>query len=116
MPVTVRGTDILFNDNTTQSTAAGAPTTAQVLSATAGASVGAVGTYALMKSANTTAVGPGGTKAGSNLRFTYANDVPTNGFSGTAGSGTWRCMGNDPSGVDEYSNPRYHVTVWLRIS
>ena len=52
MAITVSGTSITFNDATTQTTAytgsAPAPTTAQVLSAYAGAAFSDVGTYALV--------------------------------------------------------------------
>ena len=47
MTITVGGSAITFPDATTQSTAATAPTTTQVLNAYAGASVGAVGTYTI---------------------------------------------------------------------
>ena len=119
MAVTVRGTDILFNDGTTQSTAAGAITTTSVLNATAGASVGAVGSYAYLVSAVTGATAPGGTKAGSSLR--YASSRIVGAASGaTSGSpipaGTWRCMGYDGTFTDAYNNVTGFATLWLRIS
>jgi hypothetical protein len=118
MAITVGGTTITFNDGTTQSTAGGAPTTAQVLNATAGASVGAVGTYALLKATSYTqgVIQPGGTAAGSGLSY---YDVRNGAQSGTA-SGTWRCMGLSNSytqwvccqGQVYYTG----ATLWLRIS
>jgi hypothetical protein len=112
---TANNTTFLRGDGT-WATAGGAPTTAQVLSATAGASVGEVGTYALLRSQNTTAVGPGGTKAGSALRYvhTYVSDgAGSTGTNGTP-SGTWRCMGNDPSFYN--GENQFYQTLWLRIS
>jgi hypothetical protein len=46
MPVTVRGTDILFNDATTQNTAGQPTSTALVLAAYAGTTAGVVGAVA----------------------------------------------------------------------
>jgi hypothetical protein len=107
MPVTVRNTDILFNDGSTQSTAAGAVTTAAVLNATAGASFGGVGTYAVLMMAANTNLAAGATIAGSSLRDVGIGgqtqlSTPYNGgqtvsgpsypFGGTAMSGTWRKM------------------------
>ncbi len=98
------------------------PTTDQVLTATAGASVGAVGTYAECSTTNATAYNPGATIAGSSLRYT--RPVNFGGVScgsyqpssstaeprfGTAPSGTWRCMGYITGGS-------FQVTLWLRIS
>lgn len=103
MAITVSGTSITFNDGTTQTTAGGAPTTAQVLSATAGASAGAVGTYAIRWAANTSWTA-GSTVAGSTVA--------------TGLSGTWRAM---MASFYVYStptcppNPYYHG-VYLRIS
>ena len=59
----------------------------------ANASVGAVGTYAFLQqsSANAGAVNPGGTAAGSTLRYSDA----TGRDNGTGPSGNWRCMGYD---------------------
>ena len=57
----------------------------------ANASVGAVGTYAFLQqsSANAGAVAPGGTVAGSSMRYSDA----TGRDNGTGPSGNWRCMG-----------------------
>jgi hypothetical protein len=80
-------------------------TTTQVLNATAGASVDAVGTYAFA-GLNSGSVATGGTAAGSSLQF--ANVNPT--ISGAL-SGTWRCMGFTDS-----FNLGSRITLWLRIS
>lgn len=103
-----------------------APTTAQVLSATAGASVGAVGTYAWLGSVqvpNPTYTA-GSTAAGSNLRYAgmisgawSASTYPSGmgrGASGTP-SGTWRCMGVAVAGNFDGSYVA-GATLWLRIS
>ena len=79
MPVTVRGGDILFNDGSTQSTAAGAVTTSAVLNATAGASGNAIGSYALT-------VDFGGSFS---INSTRAGSSVAGGL-----SGTWRAMQN----------------------
>lgn len=88
---------VRFNDGTTQTTAATAPTTATVLAATAGASVGAVGTYGVFYYANN--LSPGDTVAGSSLLYTSfvtgVRGLNGDGKSGTAPSGTWRCMGKN---------------------
>jgi uncharacterized membrane protein YebE (DUF533 family) len=118
---------ITFGDATTQSTAATAAalvTTTNVLSATAGASVGAVGTYAMLLNINTnpTVLAAGSTIAGSALRYAFAqnwqsyddywDDRACNAtvYSGTP-SGTWRHMGHYPSGNN--ANP---TGLFLRIS
>ncbi len=105
MPTTLRNTDILFNDATTQSTAfTGIPTT-----------FGAVGTYAVLMMGVNTNLATDGTIAGSSLRYNFtpnsaastlggsANSAPflgrrirsnnsTYDGGGTALSGTWRKM------------------------
>jgi len=101
---TADSTTYLRGDSTWQ-TISTTPTTAQVLSATAGASVGAVGTYALLFNGPATR-SPGDTLAGSSL--TYAG---CDGNNATATSGTWRLMGRN----DNTSN-RQSTSVWLRIS
>ena len=106
MPVTVRNTDILFNDGTTQSTAAGAVTTTAVLNATAGASVGAVGTYANAAPTASITQNPGDTRAGSGLNY---NMPFGSGPGSNIGVGTWRLMGGA-------SGSHQGISVWLRIS
>jgi hypothetical protein len=108
MAITVSGTTITFNDATTQSTAATAGslvTTANVLNATAGASVGVVGTYALLYMNNLDLVAntysAGATFAGSSLAYFgasvtalgsgYVSTVQASSASGP--TGTWRLMG-----------------------
>ena len=101
---TADNTTYLRGDQTWQ-TISTTPTTAQVLTATAGASVGAVGTYALLFNGPATR-SPGDTLAGSSL--TYAG---CDGNNATTVSGTWRLMGRN----DNVSN-RQSTSVWLRIS
>ena len=105
---TANSTTFLRGDGT-WATAGGDPTTTQVLNATAGASVGAVGTYAFMYTGvnNSGSGGPGATIAGSNLRYASTNNLN---WSGTVPSGTWRAMGrwDWPSGEN--------VSMFLRIS
>ncbi len=110
MAVTVRGTDIVFNDGTTQSTANNLPAnTTNVLNATAGASAGAVGTYGLMwQPFTTSSYAPGQTIAGSYLRFASCSGS----VSGAPGTGTWRCMGQASPGETSAGQ----TTLWLRIS
>ncbi len=99
------------------------PTTAQVLSATAGASVGAVGTYAFLINTGTSTVAPGGTVAGSNLRYASVGGQGTGDgwqFTGASGSsdipsGTWRVMGRARYGPYTCVS-LYGISVWLRIS
>ena len=118
MAVTVSGTSITFNDATVQTTAAGAPTTAQVLSATTGATAGAVGSYAWLGfNGSSTTVNFNSTLAGSGLRPAGASSgtfgctiVYTIAFTAAAQTGTWRCMGY-------YSGATYgSASLWLRIS
>lgn len=101
------------------------PTTAQVLSATAGAAVGDVGTYAWLWSTTTTATSVGATKAGSNLRYaglksssggttSSTGSVNMTGNGGTP-AGTWRAMGRDASAAG-YGITDHGMTLWLRIS
>ena len=90
-------------------TSAPAPTTSQVLSATAGASTGAIGTYAfLYNNTGTNYTSAGGTLAGSSLRYGgsydwYNSDTP---------SGTWRLLGN----ARQNNGSGGSSSVWLRIS
>lgn len=125
MAVTVSGTSITFNDATVQSTAATAPTTTQVLNATAGASAGAVGTYCFARSAAGNNIAFGSTIAGSSLRpqsaaYGFAiNQASSNGFftDGAAQTGTWRAMGTyTNSFIVGCGNDWRGATLWLRIS
>lgn len=119
---------ITFGDATSQTTAATAAalvTTTNVLNATAGASVGAVGTYAILMTVaiNPAGLSAGSTIAGSSLRYTYTtnwqdscgswsfrslNSAPP--YSGTP-SGTWRHMGFWPANT--IAQP---ASLFLRIS
>lgn len=104
-----------------------AVSTVQVLNATSGASVGAIGSYALMSCNEGVALSPGAVKAGSSLeyratqagggRFGSGNYVSTAGVSGA--SGTWRLMGNI-NGEYEYGGVNINhgntVSLWLRIT
>lgn len=117
---TANNTTFLRGDQT-WATAGGAPTTDQVLSATAGASVGAVGTYAFLGETTTTTTSAGGTRDGSNLRYagiygspgyfssTEVNTISGSGNGGTP-AGTWRAMGRI------YSSGSAGASIWLRIS
>lgn len=107
MATTIHNTGITFPDSTTQTTAGGAPTTAQVLSATAGASLGAVGTYAAMRN-DFNSRDPGQTVAGTWIRYTATNSDTT--FFGTTPSGTWMAMGYS------VNNGGQRATLYLRIS
>lgn len=79
---------------------------AAVGNAIADLSVGAVGTYALLRKTAGSTTNPGGTASGANLEYAGAlGDT-----SGTSPSGTWRCMGYSPSTGDA------STTIWLRIS
>jgi hypothetical protein len=102
-------------------------TTSEVLSATAAASEGAVGTYVFARRGSNTSFGS--TTAGSNLNPTgavfgitgssgSANNMQTN----SSLSGTWRCMGREtatqasaPDQSDQVSTIR-GATLWLRIA
>jgi len=119
---TANSTTFLRGDNT-WATAGGTPTTNQVLSATAGASAGEIGTYALLGRDASGSLSFGSTYAGSGL-FACGIGAPDgsgwgtssifsvvgSGSGGFARSGTWRCMGNFFAG----SSPA--ATVFLRIS
>ncbi len=107
---TADSTTFLRGDQTWQ-TISTSPTTAQVLSATAGASADAVGTYAFMRTTSNSSNATGTTRAGSSLRFNNARS--TSDVGGTA-SGTWRCMG--ATGDENTYGSAVLATLWLRIS
>jgi len=73
---------------------------------TPSSSVGAVGTYALLRNTNNTTLNAGDTVSGG---LEYAN---SGGSSSGSASGTWRCMGYTEGGA---GNARI-TTVFLRIS
>jgi hypothetical protein len=87
---TANNTTFLRGDQTWQ-TISSTPTTAQVLSAYAGASAGGVGTYYIPRERTSPAtLVVGGTVAGSNLRkFDTSGNLVSCGF-----SGTWMYVGN----------------------
>jgi len=104
----------------TWTTLSTAPTTAQVLTATAGLTFGAVGSYAFLGQQTVAALEPGDTQAGSQLRFTGINAGPAPGnaaLSNMKGStanlptGTWRCLG-----FADGLGSNYYYTLFLRIS
>jgi hypothetical protein len=105
---TANNTTFLRGDKTWQ-TISTSPTTGQVLTATAGASSGAVGTYAFVNQRTSGTTAFGSTRAGSSL---FPCGIDQNYITFTMGSslsGTWRCMGDIPlSG--------YYITLFLRIS
>lgn len=131
MATTLNNSGVTFPDGTTQTTAASGTSTAAVLNATAGASVGAVGTYAWLWSTSTTTVSAGGTLAGSSLRyagFSWRQSGTVDAFEAGGSQSSWRTMGNGgtPAGTwramgrswgfsSIYEN-YYGMTLWLRIS
>ena len=113
---------ITFGDSTSQTTAATAAalvTTNNVLSATAGASLGAVGTYGFFLDLvnSNTSLSPGATIAGSSLGYGCISVNACGGQSfSSSGSpgGTWRLMGQGLRQVGNYTGK--YLTVCLRIS
>jgi hypothetical protein len=119
--------NVLTSNGSTWTSAAApssAPTTAQVLNATAGASVGAVGTYIIATNTTSTVIAAGGTLAGSSLsvvNFQTKNPFSTEGSdtapfptsNRTTLSGTWRAM-NHGGGL--YGVFAWNPSLWLRIS
>jgi hypothetical protein len=93
-----------------------------VLNATAGASLGAVGTYAWLGETNVTGTAAGSTRAGSALRYagvsgtqaytTILVDISYASGNGGTPAGTWRAMGRSYGDAATY----YGATLWLRIS
>jgi len=84
-----------------------APTTANVLAATAGAGVGEVGTYAFLRISSLTVASPGANFAGSALVYSNAN-----GGGGAANpAGTWKLMGSTGNTSNASS-----TSLFLRIS
>lgn len=90
------------------------PTTANVLAATAGATRGAVGTYAFLTLASSVAYQSTGIYAAGGLQWANASAVNSGGSGGLAGS--WREMGG-LFGIGNSSWPDQHRTsVFLRIA
>ena len=89
-----------------------APTDA--LTQNAGASVGAVGTYAFAVHTNTNSYSPGATISGANLKYSGVSSYEVTN-TGTL-SGTWRCMGYGARiNLDIYGYVNF-ATLWLRIA
>jgi hypothetical protein len=115
---TANSTTFLRGDSTWQ-TISTTPTTDQVLSATAGASVGAVGTYAfLVRDARPGTIDVGSNYAGSGLRYYGVNGGNSTGeFNrgtnfGATPAGTWKAMG----AVVQSTGDRNPASLFLRVS
>jgi hypothetical protein len=117
---TANNTTFLRGDQTWQ-TISVTPSTTDVLNATAGASSGAVGTYAFASQSalGFTSIIAGSTYAGSGLRFGgyRGGNIDDQGSVNTGGtnaslSGTWRAMGT----VTNTANNAARATMFLRIS
>jgi hypothetical protein len=109
----------------TASIASSAPTTAQVLTATAGATAGDIGTYAFLGQNDTTNRTFGNTVSGSILYSASINGIRwcsggytearNTGNGSTQRSGTWRLMGNARV-FDAGCSTQYPASLYLRIS
>ena len=104
---TADSTTFLRGDGSWQ-TISTTPTTAQVLTATAGASVGAVGTYGAFRTSEAVDLSQGATRAGSGLWWSAFGGYNLN----VTPSGTWRLMG--VVGNTDFADDK--GSVWLRIS
>lgn len=98
-----------------------APTTNQVLSATAGASYGAVGTYGLFYWSGAGQQSPAATVAGSSLSpaSTWHSAGEAGYYTGAGSpSGTWLLMGSTGwrNGTSSLSRVDLYVSVFLRVS
>jgi hypothetical protein len=108
-----------WGDHSTQGylTSAPAPTTAQVGTASAGLSLGDLGTYAFLGKTSTGTITAGTTYSGSALVYagfvstSTFNDDTANDAQGTSPSGSWRAMG----AADIVSN-RYASTLFIKIA
>lgn len=128
--ISISGNAATATSATTANTATTAGSVSSISSSVAGSaiaelSVGAVGSYAFLKSVVSTTFNPGATTSGSNLRYAGMIGAGDGSLSGNATSyqasgtpsGTWRCMGYSrwigSSGEDDGFNG---LTLWLRIS
>jgi hypothetical protein len=103
VPAPGTSSNVLTSNGTAWTSAAlGAPTTAQVLTATAGSSAGAVGTYGILRQSSGSTVAQGSTLSGS-LVWSDCGDNS----SGVSPSGTWMSMGQNRNGFGG---------LWLRIA
>jgi hypothetical protein len=104
------GTQAVALDSTNWSSyvSAPAPTTAQVLSATAGGTGDAVGTYAMLRELGSATYNVGTTRPGSTLRYSNAG-----GEGSSTANGTWRCMGYVRAPGNSITTP---TSIFLRIS
>ena len=108
---TANNTTYLRGDQT-WATVSTTPTTAQVLSATAGLTAGDVGSYGLFRPATaSSSIGPGATAAGSSIRWASGN-----GNTGSAPSGTWRWLGMASEFDPDTGGYNTRSTVAVRIS
>jgi hypothetical protein len=85
-----------------------------VLARTAGASVGAVGTYATLRINPDGSTNEGGTRAGSDLRYSDGSGS----LLGGTPSGTWMAMGRASTATIGFDPPvtTFRATTWLRIA
>jgi hypothetical protein len=111
---TANSTTFLRGDRTWQ-TISTTPTTAQVLSATAGASAGDVGTYAFARRITSGNSANNSTIAGSSLRWSNGSGSTVTGYTTFPTlPGTWRAMCYVVGSTASTSGPA--VGLWLRIS
>jgi hypothetical protein len=99
-----------------------APTAAQVGTAMAGQSVGDIGTLAFALANNSTTYNFGSTIAGSLLLPTSASIIDSGpatlrqAGTGSALTGTWRCLGSRFTVSGVAGSASYYATLWQRIS
>jgi hypothetical protein len=123
---TANNTTYLRGDQT-WATVSTTPTTAQVLSATAGANNNDVGSYAFLgNTSGTTGFSPGTNYAGSGLimagfssagtfnGWNIAGNTALADYSGSALSGTWKAMGGANTFQPSSNRPR--ATLFLRVA
>lgn len=114
---TANSTTFLRGD---QTWASATPSTADVLTATAGASAGGVGTYAILYSNASAQVSVGSTTSGTNLRYLpmrmAIGQTMLGGAVGSTPSGTWRAMTESIAAVSINCLSYQGYALWLRIS